>query len=146
MAVANSGSRPSLPICSTESMPSTNSPRGRVEHGQVEALGVHGVDLRLRVPAPRLGRGVDAVVLLLPPGLATVDVRRSGRAEPQHDVVLDPHAHVAGISARPRRRGVGVGRIDVALPEVGRLHHVQVAVADDVVAQSHRPPVDPTRF
>ena len=28
--------------------------------------------------------------------------------------------------------------IDVALPRVGRLHHVQVAVGDDVILQRHR--------
>ena len=43
-----------------------------------------------------------------------------------------------GISDEPARRGVRVRRIDVALPEVGRLHHVQVAVADHVVTKAHR--------
>src|SRR6185503_2634287 len=102
--------------------------------------GVHGVDLRLRVPTTGLGLGVDRVVLLLPAGLAPVDVGRAGGAEPQDDVVLDPHPHVAGDLREPTGRGVGVGRVDVALPQVGRLHDVQVAVADDVIAQSHRAP------
>ena len=52
-------------------------------------------------------------------------------------MVLDSHPHVARDLREPTRRGVRVGRIDVALPQIGRLHHVEVAVADDVVAQSH---------
>ena len=46
---------------------------GREEHGEVEAFGVHRVDLRLRVPTPNLGRGIDVVVVLLPTRLASVD-------------------------------------------------------------------------
>ena len=35
---------------------------------------------------------------------------------------------------------MGVGGIDVAFPQVGRLHHVEIAVTDDVVPQAHGMP------
>ena len=56
-------------------------------------------------------------------------------------MVLDAHPHVAGDLGEPARCRMGVGRVDVALPQVRRLHHVEVTVADDVVAQPHE--IDP---
>jgi hypothetical protein len=50
-------------------------------------------------------------------------------------VVLDPHPHVPWDLVEADRGGVGERRVDVALPEVGRLHHVQVAVGQDVLPE-----------
>jgi hypothetical protein len=113
-------------------------PAGREQHGEVEPLGVHGVDLRGRVPAARLGVGVDRVVVLPPAGLATVDPQRPHPAQAQHGVVLHPYAHVTGDLRQPDRCGVGERRVDVALPEVGGLHHVQVRIGDHVLLERVR--------
>ena len=58
----------------------------REQHGQVEPFGVHGLDLRRGVPAPRLGAGVDAVVLGAPAGLASARCR-TGRTRPRRSTV-----------------------------------------------------------
>ena len=42
------------------------------------------------------------------------------------------------ISVSPIGAACAYSGLDVALPEVGRLHHVQVAVADHVVTKAHR--------
>jgi len=56
-------------------------------------------------------------------------------AHAQHGVVLHPHPHVAHHLGQTDRRGVGPLRVHGALPQVGRLHDVHVAVRD-------LPPVD----
>ena len=120
--------------------PSTNSPRDGNSTARSRPSASIAVDLRLRRPSPRASDvGVDVVVLLAP-ARSCGRRRASGctRAQAQHHVVLHLHPHVARDLGQAARRGVRVRRVDVALPEVGRLHHVQVAVADHVVAKAHR--------
>ena len=104
IAVANSGSRPSGPTCSARVEPEHEQAARRVEHGHVEALGVHRRDLRRGVPARGLGVGVDVVVLLAPAGLAARRRAAAARCPRRSiDVVLHlARACRAGSRDRPR--------------------------------------------
>ena len=138
IAVAYSGSSPSGPTCSTLSSPRTNSPRdGKSTAMSRPSASIAATCDSASQPAAS-DVGVHVVVLLAPAGLATVDVHRRARRPGAARVVLHLDAHVARDLRRARRRGVRVRRVDVALPEIRRLHHVQVAVADHVVTKAHR--------
>ena len=121
-----------------ESRPRTNRPRDgkSTARSRPSASMASICDCGVPARAPRTRRRRCRA----PPASRSCGPRRaSGATVPMRSITwfLTRTRMSRGISDRPTRRGVRVRRVDVALPEVGRLHHVQVAVADDVVAKAH---------
>ena len=116
--------------------PEDEEPTAREQHRDVDALLVHRRQLRRRVPQARLRRCQRLVRPGLPPDrLGEVRLRPAHAGEA---VVLDPHPHVPVELAEPDRRRMPPLGGDVALPEVGRLHDVHVAVGDAPSVRAHR--------
>lgn len=105
-------------------------PAAREEDGDIEMLVVHRVQLRLGAPPERLGVRERGCMLGSPHIAGLLHIARPGHATAQHDARLDPQAHVAGDLIESDGRRVRVPRIDVPLPQVGRLEDVHVAVGD----------------
>jgi len=101
-------------------------------------LAVHGFELRLRVPSELLGARERGLVLGPPHVARLLDFTGAGRAAAEHHARLDAQPHIAWDLIEPDRRRVREPRIDVALPEIGRLKHVHVTVGDPQAVVRHR--------
>ena len=93
--------------------------------GEVEPLLVHRPDLRFRVEIARDLLGVAVAERFL---LGVADRRPVAARHRRHDLALDQRADVPAPLVEPPRRPVGEFRVDIALPEIDRLHHVHLGV------------------
>ena len=126
--------RPTAPRCRARARTARGSGTGPRSRGPPRPW---PSSCELRVPAARFGSGERGVLLRHPPDR----VARFGRTGPirVRRVVLHPDPHVAVQLGEPDGRRVAPRRVDVALPEVGRLHHVHVAVGN-LPVRPHDPP------
>jgi hypothetical protein len=112
-------------------------PRGE-EHREVDALAVHGLELRSGVPAARFGLVVGALLVRSPADSAPAPLlERSNRPGPEQDLRLQLDANVALELLHADGGGVAILGRDVALPQVGGLEHVHVGVGDHEVFEGH---------
>ncbi len=112
---------------------------GRKQHGGVDAFGVHRFQLHLTGPA---ALGVTAIDLLVLIKVAAA-VRRATGAPGVFGHVRKDRAEIADVVRGPSaRRLIAKLGIDVALPEIGRLHDMHVAVENfESVFRHESPPL-----
>ena len=98
----------------------------REQHGQIDALMIHGGHLGAAVPLPRLGLGVD-VLLAGHQGRDGVGVAAVRQRE---DALAHLDAQVPGMTAQAPGRPVLERRVDIPFPQVGGLNDMHVRVHD----------------
>ena len=110
----------------------------REEDREIHALALHRVELRLGAPALRLGLAVRLLLVGPPADARALPLdQRPHRTGAQQHLALELHPDVAPQLGHAHRRGVPVLGRDVALPQVGGLHHVHVRVGDGEVFEGH---------
>jgi carbon-monoxide dehydrogenase large subunit len=101
-------------------------PMAREEHGHVDALPVHGLELRDRVVAPPLG----VLVAVGLGGLGHLQHPPRERCVGGEALALPLDGDVAGHLGEPHRRPRLEPLVNAAEPEIGGLDHVHVGVGD----------------
>ena len=99
--------------------------RGREQDRQIETFLIHCPDLRLRVKIAGDLLGVAGGQRLL---LGVADGRPVTARHSRHDLALDHGADVPFALAEPAWRASSEFGIDVALPEIDRLHHMHLGI------------------
>src|SRR5262249_16931763 len=109
------------------------SPRGK-QHRDVNAFRIHRIELNFSGPTTCRMLAVDALVLFV----VVSFVWRAASTEGGRIGIRKDQAQVADILGSSTTRSIEAElRRDVALPEVGRLHNVHVAVKDFESVFSH---------
>src|SRR5262249_21283069 len=111
----------------------------RIDDGDVDAFRIHRFELDLAGPAALFERPPAGHVLrVLAPAIAPTSIGVPGAAPPGNAVFRQ--AKIAGVLVETLWPATPEARIDVPLPEIGRLDDVDVAVEDPEVAVCHGPP------
>src|SRR5262245_40185712 len=115
-------------------------PARGIDHRDVDALDVHGLELHLRRPAPfRVRLPALLVEGVVTPLTAAATIRvDAGDPSPRLAGVGEPQ--IALVLREPDGRPVAEGRVDVPAPQVGGLDDVDVAVEDLEPAVGHGSP------
>ena len=113
-------------------------PARGIDDGDVDAFGVHRIELRPTVPAS-LGGPAEALAPLVERVVGAARPRAQRRV-PRHRLAVDDDSEVGDVLLQAAWRERLVDAVDVALPEVRRLHAVHVAVKDLEPVVRHGPP------
>ena len=114
--------------------PLSEEPPCWIDDRNVDALLVHGLELRFGAPAALLERAEPLTVALR---RSSARLRRVGDVG-RHELAVDLDTEIEHPVGKPARRLVLEGRVDVARPEIGRLDDVDVAIEHAEAIFRHR--------